>query len=185
MIDLLFMVTLGLAVWKGYRKGLVVALFSLLAFIIGLAAAIKLSAVAVVYLKAHTTIQASWLPVIAFLAVFISVVVIINLGARLIESSLEMVQLGWANKIGGILFYVLLYCLLFSVFLFYAEKIGLFREAATSSSVVYPVIRPWAPLLIHGLSQFLPFLQDSFHELEDFFAGVSDKIPAAVPAKAF
>lgn len=185
MIDLLFTVTMGLAIWKGYRKGLVVAFFSLLAFIVGLAAAIKLSAVAAVYLKEHTSIQATWLPVIAFLAVFISVVVIINLGARLLESSLEMVQLGWANKIGGILFYALLYCLLFSVFLFYAEKIGLFREAAISSSIVYPVIRPWAPGLIQGISHFIPFLQNSFQELEDFFGRVSDKIPAAVPAKSF
>jgi len=46
ILDIIVAVILILAVIKGYRQGLIVALFSFVAFAIGLAAAIKLSVVA-------------------------------------------------------------------------------------------------------------------------------------------
>ena len=45
VIDIIFVILLLLAVIKGYQRGLIVAVFSLIAFIIGLAAAMKLSTV--------------------------------------------------------------------------------------------------------------------------------------------
>jgi membrane protein required for colicin V production len=45
ILDLVFAVLIILAIIKGYQRGLIVGIFSLIAIIIGLAAAIKLSAV--------------------------------------------------------------------------------------------------------------------------------------------
>jgi membrane protein required for colicin V production len=50
ILDIIVAVILILALIKGYRQGLIVALFSLVAFVIGLAAAIKLSVVAADYI---------------------------------------------------------------------------------------------------------------------------------------
>ena len=43
LIDIIAFILLLVAAFKGLRKGLIVAVFSFLAFIIGLAAALKLS----------------------------------------------------------------------------------------------------------------------------------------------
>ena len=118
MIDIIFAVILVIAVIKGLRKGLVVALFSIVAFIIGLAAAMKLSAAVAVYLQKNVAVSNHWLPVISFLIVFIVVVALVNLGGRLVEKTFEMAFLGLVNRIGGAIFYVLLYTIIFSVFLF-------------------------------------------------------------------
>ena len=45
IIDIIVVIILILAAIKGFRQGLIVALFSVIAFIVGLAAAIKLSVV--------------------------------------------------------------------------------------------------------------------------------------------
>ncbi|MFZ1856027.1 MAG: CvpA family protein, partial [Chitinophagaceae bacterium] len=50
LIDLIFAVILVLAILKGYQRGLVIGLFSLVAVIIGLAAAMKLSTVVAGYI---------------------------------------------------------------------------------------------------------------------------------------
>ncbi len=51
IIDIAFALLMVLAIFKGLRKGLILGIFSLLAFLIGLAAALKLSAVVAVYLN--------------------------------------------------------------------------------------------------------------------------------------
>src|SRR5215213_4015748 len=122
-IDLIAIGLIALAIIKGFRNGLVVAIFSLLAFVIGLAAALKLSAVVAEYLGTNTNIAQRWLPVLAFAIVFFIVVLLVRLGAKAIEGALRIVMLGWLNKLGGIVFYALLYLFIFSILLFYAQQL--------------------------------------------------------------
>src|SRR3954469_22606897 len=123
MIDIIFAILMILAVIKGFRKGLIIALFSIIGFIVGLAAALKLSAAVAVRLQHHIALSSKWLPTISFALVFLLVVFLIHLGGKLIEKTFQMVMLVWANGLGGVLLYMILYTLIFSVFLFYADKI--------------------------------------------------------------
>lgn len=176
MIDIIFAVLLIIAVIKGLRKGLAVALFSIAAFIIGLAAALKLSAVVAVYLQKNVSVSNHWLPFISFIIVFIAVVVLVNLGGKLVEKTFEMAFLGWANRLGGAIFYVLLYTIIFSVLLFYAERMDLIKQETIGKSIVYPYIKPWGPAVINTFAKIIPLFKDSFEQLESFFEGLSDKM---------
>jgi len=176
MIDIIFVLILIIAVIKGLRKGLAVALFSIIAFIIGLAAAMKLSAVVAVYLGKNVAVSNHWLPAISFLLVFIVVVVLVNLGGKMVEKTFEMAFLGWANRIGGAIFYVLLYTIIFSILLFYAEKTNFIKQEMIGNSTTYPYIKPWGPAVINTFGKIIPLFKDSFQQLESFFEGLSDKI---------
>ncbi len=176
MIDFLFAIVIILAVIKGLRKGLIVAVFSIIAFIIGLAAALKLSAMVAVYLQQHTEMPGQWLPFLSFLIVFIVVVILVNLGGKLVEKTFEMAFLGGVNRLGGALFYVLLYIIIFSVIAFYAERIHLLKQESFDQSVIYPYIKPWGPTVIDGLGKVIPIFKDSFDQLKIFFGSLSDKI---------
>ena len=70
LIDLIYAVLLVFAIFKGIRRGFIIAIFSVLAFIIGLAAAMKLSTVVAHQLEGSTNISSKWLPFISFLIVF-------------------------------------------------------------------------------------------------------------------
>lgn len=175
LIDFIAIGLLVLAIIKGFRKGLVVAIFSLLAFVIGLAAALKLSAVVAEYLGTNTNISQRWLPILAFAIVFFIVVLLVRLGAKAIEGSLRMVMLGWLNKLGGVVFYFLLYFFVYSIILFYATQLRLIKPETVQTSFTYPIIYPMAPVIMDALGSVIPFFKNMFAELENFFDNLSKK----------
>lgn len=175
IIDIIFLVVIVAAIIKGFRKGLVVAVFSLLAFVIGLAAALKLSAVVAGMLDEKTDISSKWLPVLSFAIVFIAVVISVNLLGKLIEKSLELAFMGWMNHVGGMVFYVLIYTFIFSIALFYADQLHFIGEGTRKSSMAYSYIEPMAPVILDWLSYIFPFLKNVFHDLEQFFGRLAQR----------
>ena len=175
LIDLLVVVLLAFAVFKGLQKGLIVAVFSLLAFIIGLAAAMKLSAVAAEKIGEQVNVSERWLPFIAFLVVFIIVVFLVRLGARAIEGAVNLAMMGCINKIGGVIFFALIYLFIFSIIIFYAEQLHIIKEDAMDASVTYPYLKDLAPKIIAGIAVVLPFFKDMFADLSSFFGDVSEQ----------
>lgn len=176
ILDLLFAVVVVLAVIKGFQRGLIIGVFSLVAVIIGLAAAIKLSIVVAGYVDKAVSVSDEWLPVISFAIVFIAVVLLIRLGANAIERTVEIVMLGWVNRFGGILLYAAIYIVVFSVLLFYAEQVGLIRSETIEKSVTYTFVQPWGPKVIDSIGKIIPVFKGMFSDLELFFENVSKKI---------
>ena len=173
IIDIVFVIAIIIACLKGLRKGLIVAIFSIIAFIIGLAAALKLSALVAGYLKDSVHVSSQWLPVISFAVVFFGVVLLVNWGGKLVERTFQAAMLGWANKIGGAILYAALYTIILSIFLFYAEKIQLLQPDVIKSSVTYRFIQPWGPVVIENFGKVIPIFKDMFQQLSDFF----EKLP--------
>ncbi|MFT4022469.1 MAG: CvpA family protein [Flavihumibacter sp.] len=89
LIDIITIGLLLMALYKGWRRGLIVAVLSFLALVLGVIAALKLSAVTARWLEGTVNVSAKWMPVLAFLLVFIVVVVLVNLIARLLEHTAE------------------------------------------------------------------------------------------------
>jgi len=179
MIDILMVILLVMAVVKGYRRGLIVAVFSVLAFIIGLAAALKLSAVTATYIGEAVTISDKWLPVIAFAVVFVVVILLVRLLANFIQKTIEFALLGWVNRLGGILVYGLTYIIIFSIILFYGNQVGLVKPETRDASVCYPYIEPVGPGAIELTGKAVPFFKDMFSDLQEFFGSISHQVPAA------
>jgi membrane protein required for colicin V production len=175
LIDTIIAAALAMAIWKGYSKGLIVAVFSLLAFIIGLAAAIKLSAIVAGWLGTQVNVSQKWIPLLSFIIVFIGVVFLVNMGAKLIEKSIKIVMLGWVNKIGGILFYVLLYLIILSVLLFFGKQLAILSDETIAKSSLYSYIQPLGPKIIDGFGSVIPIFKDLFVQLENFFDSIASK----------
>lgn len=175
-LDFIFAIIIVFAIYKGYQRGLIVGLFSLAAVIIGIAAAMKLSAVVAGYIGKAVKVSDQWLPVISFIIVFIFVLLLVRLGANLIEKLAESILLGWANKLGGILLYAVIYTIIFSVLLFYAGQLSLLKPEMINKSVTYSFIQPWGPKVIDGFGSIVPIFKDLFGELESFFGGIAKEI---------
>ena len=179
IIDIIVVIILIWGIIKGIRQGLIVALFSVIAFIVGLAAAMKLSVVVAGYIGKNVNVSEKWLPIISFAVVFLIVVLLVRLGAKFIQKSVELALLGWVNRLGGILLYCGLYILIFSIVLFYAEQLNLVKPETIKQSVTYEYIQPWGPKLMDGLGKIIPVFKGMFEDLEDFFDGVSRQVPPA------
>ncbi len=176
LIDFTFAALIILAIIKGYQKGLIIAVFSIIAFIVGLAAALKLSTAVAAYLKDSISVSAKWLPFIAFALVFFAVVVLVKLGAKLIEKTFQAIMLGWLNRLGGIVLYTVLYLIILSIFIFFAEKLHLLQQSAIESSQTYHFIQPWGPKVMDNFGRLIPAFKDMFTDLGGFFDSLSNKI---------
>ena len=174
-IDIPYFIFILLAIYKGYNRGLIVALFSYIALIIGLAAAIKLSAVAANWLQKNTHIGYTWIPFLSFIIGLIGVVVLIRLLAGILQKSVEFLLMGWANKIGGIILYCALYTMAFSVLLFYAVQLNVITNEAILSSKCYGFIKPWGTFTINGIGKIFPIFRDMFTQLEHYFEGAAKR----------
>ena len=173
-IDVAYIILIAIACYKGLRKGFIVAVFSVLGFIIGIAGALKLSAIVAVKLAAHTG-AAKWLPAVSFLLVFLAVAFIVNVVGKVIQKTFETVMLGWINRLAGVALFILLYSIIYSVFLFYAVQLHFIKPDTVSQSFIYPVLQPLAPKIINLVGSFVPWFKNMFTELEGFFVNISTK----------
>ena len=168
-IDVLFLLFMVMATFRGLRQGFIIAVFSAIAIIVGLAAAIRLSAAVATNSSTPIHLSSRWLPVITFVLIFLAVVVLVRLGARLAEKAVDLALMGWLNKLAGVLLYAAVYMIILSVLLFYAVQLHLIAGKTLSASVTYPFIRPWGPVVIDEFGKFVPWFEGMFTRLEDFF----------------
>lgn len=175
-IDFLFGIIILMAVFKGFGRGLIIAVFSLLAFFIGLIAAMKMSAAVAIWLQNKSGTQTTWMPFIAFILVMAVVMLLIRLGANLIEKAADFAMLGWLNKLGGVIFYAAMYIIFFSIILFFAEHLGVLTEETIADSKIYPFVQPWGPKSIEAIGSMIPAFKGLFNQLESFFDGAASKV---------
>lgn len=168
-IDIIFLILLILAIVKGYRNGFVVAIFSLLGILVGLAAALKFSTLVAAWLQDSTRISAQWLPFLSFVLVMVAVVLLVRLGALFIQSAMELVLLGWLNKLSGIVLYAALYITLYSVVIFYVDKMHWLKPETVAASTTYGFVQPWGPKAIGFFGMAIPFFKGMFEQLSLFF----------------
>jgi membrane protein required for colicin V production len=169
IIDLICIVLLVLAIYKGIQKGLIVAAFSFLGIIIGMAAALKLSAIVAGALKSYTHMAAGWIPFAAFLLTLLGVWLLVRMGAAIIQTAFEIAFLGWFNKLAGIILYAALYLTIFSILLFYANKLQLLESVDLGASKTYSYLQPIGPAVIKLFSNLLPMMKGVMEELTAFF----------------
>lgn len=175
LIDILVAVVLLGAIINGFRKGLILAVFSVVGLLVGLAAALKLSAVTANYLSGTVNLSAKWLPILSFVVVFLAAVLIVRLIASVIQKTMEMAMLGWVNRIGGMVAYAIIYLLVLSVAFFYLDKIHALSASAIAESKTYSFIQPLGPKVIDLIGRLLPSFKNVFHELTQFFENLSKK----------
>ncbi len=175
IIDIFFLLLLALAVFKGFSRGFIVAIFSFLAVIAGLAAATKLSVLVANYIGDNTFISKQWLPFLSFTIVMVLVFFIVKWIAYLLRGSAKMLMLGWLDKLGGIVFYAIIYIAIFSVLLFYAAQMNILKPTTIAESKTYLYIEPFGPKMINAIGYVIPFFKNIFEQLQDFFTSLASK----------
>ncbi len=172
-IDIVVLLALVMALFKGYGKGLIMALINTVSLIIGLAAAVKFSSV-ISPLVAEKSGAGQYAPLLSFALVFLAVIVVIRLAGKAIEKTLETVKIGFANRLGGMFLYLLVYLSVVSILIYYLEKMGFLSADLLAQSVCYPYISAWGPAILDGIGYLIPFFRDMFEELNDFFDEVQN-----------
>lgn len=143
-IDLLILVPLLWGAVRGFMKGFIISISGLLALILGIYGAILLSDRLGAYLAESHGLEGAMMPTIAFSLVFLAIVVGVHFLGRLIQKGMNLVSLGFVNKLAGGLFGVLKAALILSVVILLLEKVDahfaiLPQEQLAESTLYGPV----------------------------------------------
>lgn len=169
IIDIILVLVLIAALFKGYSKGLVMGLFSYISLLVGLAASMKISVVVADRIGEVVKVSDQWLPFLSFIIVFIAVVIAVRWVGGLLQLSVQKLMLGWLNRLGGLLFFGLLYLTIFSVIIFYISQLGIISNVQINKSITYSYVQPLGKYAINALANIIPIFKDLFTRLQEFF----------------
>lgn len=154
-LDIFFIIPLVWGFWRGFIKGLVVEAATLISFGLAVYGAVKLSDSLAGYLKESQGWTTEYLPVIAFAAIFLLVLIIVYFITKLVERAVEAAALGVVNKLAGAAFGMLKFALVMSLILFVIEavekNISVIPPDKKEGSLLYKPIAAVAPTVIPGL----------------------------------
>jgi len=174
-IDIIFIFIVALACYKGIKKGFIGSIISFTAFFIGFFIATKFAATVAVYLTKHQWVNNKWIPFLSFILVLTLVFLAIHLLGKILEKSAELIMLGWFNKLIGLLLYLFMYGLFYSMILYYLNQLNLLSDNQKNASFFYNKLAPIAPMVINQIGNWIPIFKNMIHQLEDYFKSVSNK----------
>lgn len=179
VLDIIYAIVLLLALIHGYKKGIIHSVVTFLALIIGLLAAVRFSELAAVYLDKWFNISGKYLPLIAFIAVFVGLYFLFRLLEQAMEGVFKLIKLNFINQTAGALVWGLVWTLLYSTILFYLNNMELFSDELKTDSVTYEYIIALAPDTFELFGKVIPPMRDSFDKLDAWFTQFNSKHAAA------
>ena len=164
IVDLILIIILIAAAVRGFVKGFFVEFASVAALILGILFAMLFS----VYLRNWLSGMVSWRPdmirTVAFLIIFISVVIAVHLIANALEQFVRAIALGILSRLGGAVFGVIKTAFILSFLMYIIMRIEYYDvtiipKKPKSESKYWTPIEKLAPNLF-------PFLREEKEEIQ-------------------
>jgi membrane protein required for colicin V production len=149
LLDLILLIPLLLFAFQGYKKGIIIEVATLVALILGIYAALFFSDYTAGLLTKSFNINKEYLNIIAFIVTFIGVLILVLLLGKMLEKVVNLLLLGFVNKLAGAVFGILKGALLLSILIFlinyFDVNSSIIKKEARTQSILYKNIEPVAP----------------------------------------
>ena len=182
ILDVIGIILIVLFFIRGYMKGFILAAFSVLAILLGIICALKLSQAFAAWMLAKGYVSSGWVQVVSYIAMFVAVVIVVNLLGRLLQKAVEGLMLGFINKLIGGVLYAFLGIILWSSLLWIGNKMSIITPQTIAASKTFSWLSQVAPWFFQQAGHLLPFVKDTFSKLDHFFDSVNQKTPDHVGA---
>ena len=166
-IDILLIIPLVYAAWKGFKHGLIIEVFTLLALFVGIYVGIHFSDFTAGLLREYLGLNSKYLPIIAFTITFLAVGAMVFFLGKTIEKLIKITALTPLNKFAGVFFSLLKYVYMMSTLLVilesYDEKLSFFPAKVKQDSLLYSPILKVSTTTIPALKESSIFLKNTMH----------------------
>ena len=152
-LDIIIAIVLLVFGMKGFRKGLIIEVVTLLAFGMGIYGAMHFSDFTASHMQEVMNINPKYLNTIAFVLTFILLVIVVNIIGRAVRKTVHSLNMGFFDRLGGFLFGVATGVLLCSTLVLVINNlqfVGLIKEEAKKESCLYPYVEKTVPYLYQG-----------------------------------
>jgi membrane protein required for colicin V production len=158
-LDIVIMVGIGVAAFVGVRKGIIKMVLTLAGLVVGIVLAGRYYGPFSQQLSFIT--QASLAKVAAFAIIFIGVMIIATVLARLLKWAASAIMLGWVNRLGGGILGFVVGAMFCGAFLAMWVKFLGMTGAIAQSTI--------APILLDQFPRVLALLPKEFGAIRSFF----------------
>lgn len=170
LLDILILIPIAFGIWRGFKKGFIIELFTFLALFIGLYAGIHLSDGVSSFLQDTFSITSEYLPTIAFTITFLLIGAMVYFAGVAIEKAVKAVSLSLPNRLLGsvlgalkmILFVGTAIILLES----YDEKSDIISEDTKEGSLLFLPVENTTAFAIPALKESTIFLKNALNDKE-------------------
>lgn len=153
---------------RGYAKGIIVAVFSLLSIVLGFICALKFSPSFGQWLITNDIVSPAWGYIIAYSALFLLVVMVVRIISNILHKTAKGVMLGGVNMMIGAICYTMLGLVLWSTILLVGTRTGFISRATVKDSYTYKYVDWIAPWTYNHGSALLPFAENAYTNLDRF-----------------
>ena len=168
VIDIFIVLLLLFAIWRGFKKGLIVELFTLLAVFAGLYAAVHFSDFISVKLKEDAGWEWEYVPIVAYAICFLAVGAMVYFGGKMLEKVIKVVQLGLVNRMAGALFSTITMILLLGGVILmsdsYDQRSDILSEETKEGSLLYYPVLNTSKVLIPKIEESSLTVKEHFFE---------------------
>jgi membrane protein required for colicin V production len=155
LLDIIIIIPLLFFAYNGYKKGLIIEVASLAALVLGLYMAFYFSDFAAQMLNDLFDMDQKYVAVFSFLITFIVVIFLVITAGKIVQKFIDVLLLGFFNKLAGALFGMLKGALILSIVIFVINYFNagdyLFKDEARQKSVFYEPVELIAPKLYSWL----------------------------------
>ena len=148
IIDIILLICFIPALISGLKKGLISQLIAIISIVAGVWVSFEFATVTSQWLSQYLEAPENVLKTAAFALIMVGVFVTLGLIGRLLEGILNLVMLGWANKLFGVIFSflktALIIGLLIIVFNSVNSTLELVSAETLSESVLYTPLKNFA-----------------------------------------
>ena len=158
-LDLLMLVPLAWGAFNGYRKGLLVEIVAVIAFVVAMIVGFKFLAFGIELLSPYISreLARKLLPWLGFSVIFFPTVMMINQMGFAIRRSLKYSVLGTFDSVAGATVGIFTWIFGISVILWLFSYMGVKMPAQqTETALIYPYIRPIAPKVMDKAAVWVP-----------------------------
>lgn len=157
-IDIILIILLALSAIHGFRKGLIIELATFAALLIGLLAGFYLSDIVAGIIIKNFDYSGKYISIISFMVIFITVIVLVQIIARMIEKAVKAIALGFLNKFAGAIFCTLKAAIILSVIIFFLNGFDseqkIISKESRDNSTLFPIIENIAPTILPTVRDF-------------------------------
>jgi membrane protein required for colicin V production len=173
-LDLFIGLFLLWGAYQGYRKGLLLEIIAIAAFVIAVIVGFKLLNVSLSFLSPYVGGNNRYLPYFGFSIIFFPIMFLINKLGRLLRNSLRYTLFGSFDSMAGAIVGIFTWAFGVSAFLWLINAAGItLPYITTEHSYLYPIVKPIAPRVIQKASEIFPLGSDLLYSLKNLLEGSS------------
>ena len=171
--DYLLLMPVLYGLYRGFSKGLILELASLLALVAGVYGATHFSSFTFEYLSNYVEIEAAYLQLASYGLTFLIILLVITLTGKILTLLVKMVALGFINRMMGSIFGGMKALLILSVLLLFFDRLnkqfGIVKEEVLTTSALY------SPILIQS-QEFYPNVLEEFEKQKENIEDITDDL---------